>query len=237
MEETANDIRKFDVGTLPNSSFNIVLAKRRGGKSTLVGDLINKLFEKKKLDCAFLFSGTDADFPMIDKPFRFKEIDKLHEIIENYRAMNEFNKIADPPNRFKLRSLIVIDDLVLKLKGKDFKILQELAVNGRHAAYKPLCLHIVILAQNLTSIPRLVRNNADCIFLNNISSMKEKEILFDEQLYMLCSSLQGRREARQLYDDLMCRRDFTFLVIEAHRQNAKKYSDYLKWYVADVPKK
>ena len=233
--ETAKDIRKFDISTgLPNSSFSIVLGKRRSGKSVFVGDMIKKLTKKHKLDCAFLFSGTDADFDMIDRPYRFSEIDQLHTILKRYQAMCDYNKISDPANKFRLRSMIVIDDLVLKLKGNDFKILENLACNGRHSARPPLCLHIVILAQNLTSIPRIVRNNCDCIFLNNIASRREKELIFDEQLYMLASSVQGRKDARKLYDDLMAARDFTFMCILNYRQNARRYSDYLCWYVADL---
>ena len=228
------NIKKFDINSLPNSSFSVVLAKRRGGKSTLVSDLVNKLYDKEKLDCCYLFSGTDADFSQIDKPYRFKEIDKLNDIVERYKTMNEYNKIADPPNKFKIKTMIILDDLLLKLKSKDFKIIQDLAVNGRHCSYKPLCLHIVILAQNLTSIPRLVRNNLDMIFFNNISSMKELELILDENLYLLDSSRDGKKMARKLYNDLITSQDFLFMVIENYKQNVKKYEDYIKYYVADI---
>jgi len=227
-------IERLKPETIPNSSFSVVLAKRRGGKSTLVSDLVNKLYDKDKLDCVILFSGTDADFPMIDKQYRFNDIEKLSEIVDRYKIMNEYNKIADPPNKFKIRTMIILDDLLLKLKSKDFKIIQDLAVNGRHSAYKPLCLHIVVLAQNLTSIPRLVRNNTDMIFFNNISSMKELELILDENLYLLDSSREGKKDARKLYNDLITSEDFLFIVIENYKQNVKKYKDYIKKYVADV---
>ena len=227
-------IEKFKPESIPNSSFTVVLAKRRGGKSTLVSDLVKKLYDKDKLDCVMLFSGTDADFPMIDKQFRFNDIEKLGEIVDRYKIMNEYNKIADPPNKFKIRTMIILDDLLLKLKSKDFQIIQDLAVNGRHSAYKPLCLHIVVLAQNLTSIPRLVRNNTDMIFFNNISSMKELELILDENLYLLDSSREGKKNARKLYNDLITSEDFLFMVIENYKQNVKKYNDYIKKYVADV---
>ena len=234
-KQTAKDIKKFDVTSLPNSSFSIVLAKRRGGKSTLIGDIITKMQKKGKLDCCLLFSGTDADFTMVDQPYRYSDISKLHQVLDRYKAMTQYNAIADPASRFKIRTLIVLDDLLLKLKSKDFKVLEELAVNGRHCAKNGMCLHIVVLAQNLTSIPRIVRNNADMIFLNNISSMREREILFDEFLYLLCSSREGKKDSRQLYDDLINQRDFTFMVIENYKQNARCFSDYIKYYIADKP--
>ena len=233
-KETAADIRKLDVSTLPNSSFNIVLAKRRGGKSTIVSHIIKKLYAKKKLDCAILFSGTGVGFPEIKKSCRFSEIDKLHEIVDRYKAMAEYNQISEPASRFKLRTVVVLDDLLLSLKSKDFKVIESLAVNGRHAAPAPLSLTFFVLAQSLTSIPRLVRNNTDNIIMNNISSMKERDIVMDENLYLLCSCMQDKRDARKLYTDLMQMRDYSFLVIENYKMNAKRYSDYLKWIIADV---
>lgn len=227
-------IKEFDVSSMPSSSFSIVLAKRRGGKSTLVSHIINKLHKKKKIDCCYLFSGTDADFKMIDKKHRFSDISKLDEIVERYKSMNDFNKVAPKADKFKIKTMIVLDDLLLKLKTKDFKIIERLSVNGRHFSYDPLSLHIVILAQNLTSIPRLVRNNTDLIFLNNISSTREQEILFDENLYLLDSSRDGKKNVKKLYNDLMKARDFNFLVINNYKQNCREYCDYLNWIVADV---
>ena len=146
--------------------------------------------------------------------------------------MNEYNKIADPPNRFNIKTMIVLDDLLLKLKSKDFKIIQDLAVNGRHAAKSPLALHIVILAQNLTSIPRLVRNNVDLMIFNNISSMRELDIVMDENFFLLDSSRDGKKEARKLYNDLVTSKDFLFIVVENYKQNIREYKDYIKWYTA-----
>lgn len=148
--------------------------------------------------------------------------------------MNDFNKIVDPPNRFRVKTMVIIDDLVLKLKGKDFRILQDLAVNGRHVAYAPLSLQIVILAQNLTSIPRLVRNNLDYMMFNNLSSIRELELILDENMYIIDSSREGKKEARKLYNDLVKSENFLFIVIENHKQNVKTYGDYIKKYVATV---
>jgi hypothetical protein len=51
------DIKYFNPSDLVNSHFSIVCAKRRGGKSTIVSDMINKQFEAGKLDSAILFTG------------------------------------------------------------------------------------------------------------------------------------------------------------------------------------
>ena len=54
-----------------------------------------------------------------------------------------------------------------------------------------------------------------------------------ENLYLLASDTQGKREARQLYHDIVSSAPFVFLCIECHRQNVTEYADYLKKYVAD----
>jgi len=226
-------IKFFKPSDMVNSSYSIILGSRRSGKSYLTEDLVKKLHKKGKIDVCCLFSATDAGFKCIDKEYRFDDIEKLHEIVDNYKAMNEYNKIVDPANKFKVKTMVILDDLLLQLKSKDFKIIEELAVMGRHASYPPLSLHIVVLAQSLTSIPRTVRLNCDYIFFNNISSERERQIIFDENLYVVDGSIQGKRDARALYNDLVKSQDYMFVCIENHRQNIKEYSDYIKKYVAD----
>ena len=232
-DNLVSSIKYFKPIDMVNSSYSIILGSRRSGKSYLTEDLIKKLHKKNKLDCAILFSATNAGFECICPECRFNDIEKLHEIIDNYKVLNEYNKIVNPENKFRLKTMIILDDLVLQLKGKDFKIIEELAVLGRHHSYAPLSLHIVILAQNLTSIPRIVRNNSDYIFFNNISSERERQIVFDENLYNIDGSITGKRNARDLYNTLVKSKDYLFVVIENHRQNIKEYADYLKIYVAD----
>ena len=171
------DIKNFKPSDFVGSFVALVAAKRRGGKSTIIGEFINKLFEEDKLDIAILFSGTGADFDMIKKPFRYgeDEIDKLDDIIDNYSVMNEYNKIADPPNRFKLKTVVILDDLALQYKSKEFaEKLSNLSVRGRHYSYKPLSLSFFIITQKICCLPTVCRCNADYIMFNNISSIDRK---------------------------------------------------------------
>ena len=226
-----DDIKQLKLEDLPTSYFAMCVARRRGGKTTLVEDIITRSFTKGLINLCYLFSGTDAGFPMIGKDYRFSDISRLDEIVENYKTMNEYNKIADPPNKFRIKTLVVIDDLVLKLKTKEFaKILAELSVNGRHAAYPPLSLNFIIIGQNLTSFPRILRNNTDLILFNNISSQKELEYLLDENFYLLDSSRAGKKLGRELYNKIVTSKPFIFIAIEAYRQNMRCFADYIKYY-------
>ena len=231
-----NDITKFKASEMPNSSFNIFLGKRRSGKSVLAEYLLKEMLENKMVNLCFLFSTTNAGFEMIDNDSRFTEIDKLDTILENYRAMNSYNKVAKEKDKFKIKTLIILDDCAIKLKTKEFNILETLSVNGRHYAYEPLSLHFFILCQSLTKIPRVVRLNVDNIFLNTIPSKIELEMVLMENFFILDSSRQATTEARQLYHKLVGTEDFQFIVVENWRQNVKVMADYIKTYKAILDK-
>ncbi|MFT4803273.1 MAG: hypothetical protein ACI9YE_000465 [Psychroserpens sp.] len=232
IETIMSSITDFKVDELPNSSFNVILGKRRSGKSVLAEYLIKQMVAKKKIDIVFLFSTTDAGFDIIPKEHRFKTIDKLHTLIENYRLINEYNKDEPKNKKIKIRTMCILDDMAVDLKSKSMNILESLSCNGRHLAYEPLSLHFCILSQSLTKIPRVVRLNCDNIFFNNIASSIELELILSENLYLLDSSIQGKRLARRIYNDLVVLEDFGFIVIENWRQNVKEYKDYIKTYKA-----
>jgi len=229
-------ITKFDVKCMPSSSFNIFLARRRSGKTVLVEYMLKQMIDANMLDLIFIFSPTDSGFNTVvkDKDFRFDTIEPLMDIINNYKLMNEYNKLVAKNKKIKLRTAIVIDDFAIELKNKKFNILSDLSVRGRHYSLEPLSLHFFILSQSLTKIERVVRLNCDTIFFNSISSMKELELILDEYLYIINSSRDGKREARQLYESLVQAEDFNFIGILNFRQNCVKYSDFITTYKADT---
>ena len=46
--------------------------------------------------------------------------------------------------------------------------------------------------------------------------------------------MEGKRRARKLYDDVMVKEPFIFMVVLNCKQNVVKYSDYIRTYVADA---
>jgi hypothetical protein len=229
-EDLVKTIKKFKTSELPNSSFNIFLGKRRSGKSVLAEFLLKEMLENKMINLCYLFSPTNAGFPLIDNDSRFTDIEPLHTILQNFRDMNKYNKVAKEKDKFKIKALIILDDFAIKLKTK------ELSCNGRHSAYAPLSLHFVILSQSLTKISRVTRLNADNIFFNTIPSRIELEMIMCENMYILDSSREGMKKARKLYHDLVISTPFQFIVLENHRQNCVEYSDYIKSYKAILDK-
>jgi len=229
------EISQFKVEELPNSSFNIFLGKRRSGKSVLAEYLIKQMIEAKKVNMVFLFSRTGAGFESVvkDPESRMTDIDKLDNIVNNYKKYNEYNKIVPKKkSRIQLSTVVIIDDMAIDLKSKKFNILEELAVNGRHFAYEPLNLTFLILCQSLTKIPRVVRLNADNIYLNAIASERERSMVLDENFYLIDGSRTGKNEGRALYQSIVTSEPYMFVVIENHKQNCVCYADYVKKYKA-----
>lgn len=227
------DIVNYNVDLLPSSSFNLIVAKRRSGKSVVVEFMIKEMVKKKLLDLVFLFSPTDAGFDIIDKKSRYKSIDTLMTIIENYKGLNEYNKQKKKKkDKIVLRTAIIIDDFAVELKTKNFNILETLAVLGRHYSYDPLSLHFFILSQSLTKIPRVVRLNSDIIMFNAIASAVELDLLLMENFYLIDGSREGRKEGRKLYNDLVVQEDYLFVVVDNSKQNCRCYSDYIYKYKA-----
>lgn len=229
-----DSIVNFDVvEDYVNSSFNIMLGKRRSGKSYLCEYYLDQLKKNDLADITFLFSMTDAGFDNIPRDCRFKDIEPLHDILANMRKINKYNSIVSTKEKIKLKVVIVLDDCAVKLKSKEFNILEELSVNGRHSAYDPLSLSFFVLSQSLTKISRVVRLNADRIFLNAIASSQELQMVLDENFFLLKSDRQGKQEGRELYHSLVVKEAFQFIVIENHRQNVSEYSDYIKLFKAE----
>jgi len=236
IENEIEEFEKFDVLTTPTSSFSIMLGKRRSGKSVLAEYFINELIDNKQIDICYLLSGTMAGFESIDAKNKFDKIENLINLLENMKKINTLNKVVNKKEKVKLKIMVVIDDMAIKLKSKEFNILEEVAVNGRHYAYEPLSLHFIILCQSLTKIPRVVRLQADYIFLNAIGSAKEKQMVMDENLYVIDDSIRGKRHARDIYSKIVLTEDFQFMVIENYKQNVKTYTDYIKTYKAILKK-
>jgi len=232
------NIQNFKVDDIPSSSFNLFLGKRRSGKSVLCEYMISQMVENKMLDQIFLFSPTDAGFNIIpDRESRFTSIEPLFDIIDNYKRMNEYNKIVErKSDKIKLSTAIIIDDFAVELKSKGFNILETLAVLGRHYSYDPLNLHFFILSQSLTKVPRVVRLNVDLMFFNAIASMKELEMILEENFYVVSSSRDGKKEGRELYEQLVKAKDFQFIAILNYKQNCRTHGDYIRVYTADIKK-
>jgi len=221
------EIIDFNINDLPNSSMNLVISKRRAGKSYLVEHIIEEMKKNNMVDVCLLFSGTGAGFERVcaDLECRFDSLEKLVGIVENYKKMNDHNKIAPKNRQFKIKTTIIIDDLAQDLKKHP--ILTNLAINGRHYAYSPLRLDFFILGQSTTLFSRSMRLNADTITFTQVPSYKEFELLRDECLCMTCHNREGHKMALEYYNRIV-KEPYAFCSVECFRNNITCLSDYIK---------
>ena len=221
------EIIDFDITDLPNYSMNLIISKRRAGKSYLVEHIVEDMKKNNMVDVCILFSGTGAGFERVcsDQECRFTSLENLVGIVENYKKMNSYNKQAPKSKQFKIKTTIIIDDLAQDLKKH--KILNNLAINGRHYAYAPLRLDFFILGQSTTLFSRSMRLNADTISFTQIPSFKEFEILRDECLCMTCHDREGRKMALEYYNRIVSE-PYSFCTVEMYRNNIRGLSDFIK---------
>ena len=230
------NIDSLDINELPKSFYFLVTGRRRSGKTVLTEYLIKELYNAKRVNFCFLFSKTDAGFPFIPREDRFNNLDMLYTIVDNYKMMNEYNDCCPKSKQIKLHTVIIVDDMANNLKDKNNRILQEMSLNGRHAARNgdEFSLSFIILSQALMMYPRSMRLNCDMIAFNQLSSIVESENILKENFFILKSDRKAKQQGRDLYHKLVAHEDFCFCVILNFKQNIREYSDYIRLYKAII---
>ena len=237
------DFKSFDpVKDLPDSFIVGIIASRRSGKSFLINNILQKFQKsKRKFTHIFLISKTDAGFEGIPESYRFNDISALDYIINNQQKIKEFNEQQKKKeNMYKSRVAVVIDDFAAG-NGLKNTAIEDLAVRGRHYGESAQFglesngLNVFVLSQSLTKISRTTRLNLDSFFLNNISSLKERDMILDESFY-INTSRQAKRDGRNTFEKLVTSKDFRFIVINNYIQNKRKLSDYIMYYDANYIK-
>lgn len=230
------DFENFTYKDLPISFFASIISARRGGKSFLVNSIIQDFQKDKELKFThiFLISPTDFGFEGIPPTYRFTNINAIDYITQNQTRIQKYNKeLKDPNKRMKSRVLIVLDDMATdnSKSGLGSQTIMNLALNGRHFGTKDPVknngISIFLISQALKRIPRSVRLNQDAFFVNNISSLIERNDILDESFY-IDTTKAGRDRGKKVFETLATSKDFRFIAILLHHQNKRKLEDYIK---------
>ena len=67
--------------------------------------------------------------------------------------------------------------------------------------------------------------------LNNIASLKERDMILDESFYV-DTSRKAKREGRDVFEALVKSKDFRFIVINNYIQNKRSLQDYIMTFDA-----
>ena len=215
--------KSFDYKMLPSSFFASIISARRGGKSFLVNNIVQHIF---------LISGTGFGFKGIPPAYKFDSIDALDYITKTQQRIVDFNRsVKDPDKRIKSRILIIIDDMAFNNTLKDDRI-EKLALNGRH--YETMDkkegngISIFLISQALKRISRTVRLNQDVFFVNNISSLVERNDILDESFY-IDTTREGKKKGQKTFEMISTSKDFRFIAIMMFIQNKRKLEDYIMY--------
>ncbi len=233
------DFKAFNpVEMLPDSFIVGIIASRRSGKTFMINNILQK-FQKsnRKFTHIFLISKTGSGFEGIPDGYRFNDMSALDYIISNQEKIKQFNEgQKKKENMYKSRIAVVIDDFAAG-NGLKNNSIEDLAVRGRHYGESSQFglegngINIFVLSQSLTKISRTTRLNLDSFFMNNISSLKERDMILDESFY-IDTSRKAKREGRNTFEALVKSKDFRFIVVNNYVQNKRKLEDYIMFYDA-----
>ena len=232
-------IKEFDVESLPQGFFMIVVAPRRSGKSEKIQSLLNDIYKSKKqrFDYCFLFSATDAGFEgQIPPTYRFRDLAHLPYVCNKQAEVRNYNlSVKDKKKRVKSRVLIVLDDIIAEEKGpnslRNNSIIRKLAVNGRHLGSDGVPgngISVILISQAAKSIPKTIRMQTDVIVVGRISSRVERTTIVEE-FCTLKSDREGLRKAYSLFDNITLSNPYRFIIISNHIPNKKKERDFISY--------
>jgi len=239
------NIKEFDIETLPDSFFGVVVAPRRSGKSEKMQSLLESLYKSKtkRFDYIFLFSQTDAGYKkQIPNTYRFRDLKHLPYIVNKQAEVKAYNlKQKDKKKKVKSRILILLDDMIGESKGKDSlknsDMIRKLSVNGRHLGNDTVDgngISVFILTQAMKEIPKTIRMNTDIILSGRITSRIERQTIIEE-FCTLKSDRLGMKRAYELFDNITLSNPYRFIVIQSHIANKKRESDFISLFDGEYP--
>lgn len=171
--------------TFPDKPFNMVFCASKGqGKTTLLLNLLTKRESPlyKRYNKIFVIS------PTAKKDDKMKELvedigpdqyyeelteDNLQEILDNIECETEMRKQNKKP---KPEFLLILDDCIHMLKGKNGKKLAELVTQNRHHSLS----NFVLVQKWNNYLPTLIRSNVDCIAYWHTQSKKELKSFIED---------------------------------------------------------
>jgi len=176
-----SQIIKFDNVDYP---LNLIIGKRRSGKTTLIKNLIYAKQRKKKLkyDYLYVFSANNINDDWINI-FPKNKIETFHKSTCDKYTIKKLIKIQEErkSNNKNSRCIIVFDDAILSNKDGMSKGLsntdefRNLVMRGRH-----LNIEFYLCCQYYTFFDKSIRSNADFIFCGKMNGVGYYTSMYQE---------------------------------------------------------
>ena len=236
-----------------NSFIATVVGSRRTGKSSVTESLlVNEL--KDRFTSYFLFSPTLAGFDSIPNNYKFRNLDLLPNIIKKQQDIVKHNisvtkRLTKKDLTKRQRGQIektykeskicfILDDMMGVGLLKNNKLLNRIAVNGRHIcgttdkSGKTDC-SFFILSQSVVGIDPIIRRNSDIIISSRLTSKRDREVMVGENM-VLNSSRMGMTAAYDAYDQVTLNRPYSFISLLNHNADKSEYQKYVRSYTANI---
>lgn len=245
-ETLTNGIKDFDVESLPDGFFAMVVAPRRSGKSEKIQSLLDSIYSSsKKFDHVFLFSETNSGYEgQIPQTYRFREMSHLPYVLNKQAEVKNWNKKQTKKEKLvKSRILIVLDDVIGETSGQNSmrsnSMIRKLSVNGRHLGNDGVPgngVSVILITQAAKAIPKTIRMNTDIIMIGRISNRVERQTIIEE-FTTLKSDREGIKAAYNNFDEITLSKPYRFMVISNHIANKSSESDYIHYFDGTYPVK
>ena len=225
------NIQDFDVNDVPRNAFILCIASRRSGKSHLITHFLESYTKTHKTDAIFLITKTNAGFDGIPKPYRFKDLAILEDLVETQIRCKKHNESCKKKDKVQSNIIIILDDMVGKGgMGAEMRrnpILNKLATNGRHlSSGEDSNMMIILISQIFTGIGPQIRLNTDFLFTTKLAARRERENIVNSFL-SLNSGRKGLAESYEVFDSIVNASDFNFISIHTTKQNKKSFLDFV----------
>ncbi len=225
------NVQDFDVNDVPRNAFILCIASRRSGKTTLITHFLETYTKTHKTDGVFLFTKTNAAFDGIPKPYRFKDLAILEDLVETQVRVKKHNESAKEKDKVSSNIVIVLDDMLsgttMKSEMRRNPLLNKLSTLGRHlSSGEHSNMMIILISQVFTAISPQIRLNTDFLFTTKLAARRERENIVNSFL-ALRSGRKGLAESYEVFDTIVNSSDFNFIAVHTTKQNKKTYLDYV----------
>lgn len=201
-------VRRFHPALIGANFTNVIYAKRRAGKTTILRDMM--LSRRRFFPRVVVFTGTASDC-------EYHGMLPSTAIVQGFNQYVLFNIMQDQAERVgqlhmsrvnnKNHQLMLVFDDCLADNLRHQPLLNALFLNGRH-----LAVEIWVVAQDTKGLPPALAGNSDVVFVSRMRTQRDKETIREK----FVDFLRNDNEYDELVDEgLLNLDDYPWTVIHA----------------------
>lgn len=246
-DELFQSFKELTEEDIPANPFIFISSPRRAGKSEVTLHILRQFHTAKRFTHYGLVSQTLSGYEgVVPYTYQWQTMEHVGDIITKCQDVAEYNsKVKEkgqPAEHYIDCSFcLVLDDVIGD--PKDLKrvggYIQKIAVNGRHIMradpHEKNEFGLILISQKITSIPPVIRQNADLICSARLASRVERQT-YIENFLTLTSGRDGLKDARRVFDSITLQ-EYTFICVLAYKSIRVNHQAYVRRLKADITAK